>query len=164
MENFKTSNQQIVRQAGGWLKDNQVVIIDAFADCLWSLNGNAFSRITRRQTYVFAAATSYELVRRIEGNVFNATSVKACLAVTLEAGVELKDLTDASDVLVKVVRDKADRYLYSQPEIREVLMQRVNYFANLLKATMAMVSLEHEAKLWLNHMKELNSSQASTQI
>lgn len=159
MENIRTGNQQIVRLAGCWLKDNQVEITDAFADCLWSLEGNAFKSIAHRQTYIFAAATTYEMVRRIEGNVFNANSVKGHIATTLEKGVELKDLTDAADVLVRIVRERAEQALYATPEMREVLMQRVNYFANLLKATMAMVSLEHEAKLWLDHIKEINAAQ-----
>jgi len=134
--NKNTSNRALLQYGIDWLNLHQERIIKAGIEAM-KLAPSHISKLQEPQLYWICSNTFARLISRLEGTPLDFAEVQQNLLEGIKQGATLPEMTANSDRFHNVVIAKAQEGLVHEPEIVIILVDKINYFSQLIKSSMA---------------------------
>lgn len=138
------SQQFLLKQGLTWLKTSK----DKLArDLVNEMNNNPELSQQRMPGFIrklVAADMLNDLIKRVEENTFDAEAVQVKMLTGLKKGATVESQVISISLMMKVIENCAKAELDAQPQMRDLIISRVGYFAALLKSMVATASIEYE--------------------
>lgn len=139
----KMGPHELNQQGLAWLKSQRQYLIDLYQGVLPTIP--FYRQVEIQVRNEFATSSIDRIIRRLEGTGFNTSNLKDSLFVVLELNPGLQPMLDAADKLEEIITREAKKQLAGQPQVIEVLLNKVQYLNQLSKATMASTLIQFEA-------------------
>jgi hypothetical protein len=141
--NGKMGPHELNQQGLAWLKAQRQHLIGLYQDALPAIP--FYRQVEVKIRNDFATGSIDRIIKRLEGTGFNTTNLKDSLSVVLEQNPGLQPMLDAADKLEEIITGEVKKHLAGQPQVAEVLINKVQYLNQLSKATIASALIQFEA-------------------
>jgi hypothetical protein len=139
----KLGPHELNQQGLAWLKSQRQHLIELYQDALPSIP--FYRQVEVKVRNDFATGSIDRIIKRLEGTGFNTANLKDSLSVVLEQNPGLQPMLDAADKLEEIITGEVKKQLAGQPQVAEVLLNKVQYLNQLSKATIASALIQFES-------------------
>lgn len=139
-----SSQQELLKQGVVWLKSRLDLLVRNMVANMDSQEDLTFNKLPGIIRKLVAKDMLQDLIKRLENSTFEAEEVRKKMTNGLKKGATMQSLVTCITIMVEVISTEARRGLAGQPEVRDLLINKTEYFANLLKASVATAAIELE--------------------
>jgi len=138
------SQQEMLKQGVVWLKSRLDVLVRNMVAGMDSQEDLTFNKLPGLIRKLVAKDMLQDLIKRLENNTFEAEEVRKKMTNGLKKGANMQSLVTCINIMVEVISTEARRGLAGQPEVRDIVLNKTEYFATLLKSSVATAAIELE--------------------
>jgi len=138
------SQQEMLKQGVVWLKSRLDVLVRNMVAVMDSQEDLTFNKLPGLIRKLVAKDMLQDLIKRLENNTFEAEEVRKKMTNGLKKGANMQSLVTCINIMVEVISTEARRGLAGQPEVRDIVLNKTEYFATLLKSSVATAAIELE--------------------
>jgi len=134
----------MLKQGVVWLKSRLDVLVRNMVAGMDSQEDLTFNKLPGLIRKLVAKDMLQDLIKRLENNTFEAEEVRKKMTNGLKKGANMQSLVTCINIMVEVISTEARRGLAGQPEVRDIVLNKTEYFATLLKSSVATAAIELE--------------------
>lgn len=140
------SRQQILLKEGvAWLKVRQKLLVEKIAEAMAADKNLPEHRLPSFLRKLVAKDMLQDLIKRLEENSFDAESAQKKMVSALKKGATVQSIVSSIDLMVSIISgDAQQQFISSSSATYDVLLNKTQYFATLLKSTAATAAIEQE--------------------
>jgi hypothetical protein len=143
------SKAEQLRQAIEWVKAKaeQDQLAESWQQRLLQGPFEVYRQMGEKRLGKFVALHLRGLLERLEHqSSFEVEQIKQTYLTYLEKGLSMQELVGGVEIMHQALIKLAREELAAQPQVREVLLNRVSYIVNLLKTTIAAALIDFQSR------------------
>lgn len=142
------SKHELLQQGVAWVKAEQDALISLWMKSLAEGRIEVYRNMSDKRRHNFAALHVMGLLDRLEQQTtFEVEQIKQTYITYMEKGITMAELVGGVDIQHEALIAKAQTELADRPQMKQILLNRVSYIVNLLKATIAAALIEYQTRL-----------------
>ncbi len=134
----------MLKQGVVWLKSRLDVLVRNMVANMDAEEDLTFNKLPGLIRKLVAKDMLQDLIKRLESSTFDAEDVRKKMTNGLKKGATMQSLVTCITIMTEVIGNEARRGFAGQPEVRDVLLNKTEYFATLLKSSVATAAIELE--------------------
>jgi hypothetical protein len=140
-----TKNQQVnLEQAVIWFKKSTTQLIEEIAVGIGNSKDIPIHWLPQFLRKAVAKDMLTDLIARLETNVFDNEAARQKMFEALKKGASVKSIEASVNIMVATIRRLAFQELAQQPAILEIVLNKTDYIATLIKANLGAALIEYE--------------------
>lgn len=144
MDNF--SQRELLGQSIEWLKLNQDRLVKIYATTITNQFPKNHPFFTEEISHKIGYSAIQALIARVEGEMIPSEEIKGqFLGVMQQQPMPFSEMTKSFESVEMALTDSVRLQLTQQPELRQFLVEKVEYYFQLLKANMAAAVISQQS-------------------